>query len=69
MAKPKCTPGRKRHSWQRYGGLKENPGVCGYGGGIKIVERCPHCECERITTTWDMTRNRRGTAVSYRVAS
>jgi len=66
MAKPKCIPVRTRHSWKRFGGVKENPGVWGYGGGIKIVEHCPHCHTERVTTTWDMTRNRRNTKVSYR---
>ena len=37
------------------GGLKENPGVWGHGGGVKIFTHCTHCDCSRTRTvnTWD----------------
>lgn len=44
------------HDWQSphgiVGGIKENPGVWGHGGGIVIVECCIRCGCKRTTDTW-----------------
>jgi hypothetical protein len=51
---PSCT--QDEHDWQSphsiVGGLKENPGVHGHGGGVTIAEVCMHCGCERVTDTW-----------------
>lgn len=44
------------HDWQSpievVGGLRENPGVHGNGGGVIITEVCAHCGAYRITNTW-----------------
>lgn len=52
---PACRRGRE-HDWQSpheiVGGLAENPGVWGHGGGVTIDEVCAHCGCERRTDTW-----------------
>ena len=44
------------HDWQSphdlLGGLKENPGVWGKGGGVIIREVCAHCGAYRVTDTW-----------------
>ena len=56
---PKC-PGPDNeggeHDWQSHygivGGLKENPGVWGHGGGVLVREVCMHCGCGRTTDTW-----------------
>lgn len=44
------------HDWQApheiVGGIKENPGVWGHGGGVLIHEVCVHCGCGRTTDTW-----------------
>jgi hypothetical protein len=51
---PECSGGK--HDWQSpieiVGGIKENPGVQGHGGGVIIHEVCLHCGCERVTDTW-----------------
>lgn len=51
---PECTEGR--HDWQTpwkiLGGLKENPGVLGHGGGIIAERVCMHCGCAEVTDTW-----------------
>lgn len=51
---PECTEGE--HDWQSphelLGGLRENPGVQGHGGGVVIDEACLHCGCRRTTDTW-----------------
>ena len=51
---PECT--EDEHDWQSpyelVGGLRENPGVFGHGGGVIIVEVCPHCGMYRETDTW-----------------
>ena len=51
---PDCT--ERAHDWQSpheiLGGLEENPGVWGHGGGVVIHEVCMHCGCLRITDTW-----------------
>lgn len=67
---PDCTA--DAHDWQSpielVGGLRENPGVYGHGGGIIIQEVCLHCGCGRLTDTWAQDRNtgEQGlTSVSY----
>jgi len=51
---PACSCGP--HVWcaphEVVGGLKENPGVQGHGGGVVIREVCQHCGVYRITDTW-----------------
>lgn len=51
---PKCSA--REHEWRSpfaiVGGIKENPGVFGHGGGVKVHEVCVHCGCERVTDTW-----------------
>lgn len=51
---PKCT--KKRHKWLApvsvVGGLKENPGVYGHGGGVNITTCCKFCGMFRIVDTW-----------------
>jgi hypothetical protein len=52
---PDCKDGQE-HDWQSpyeiVGGIEENPGVWGHGGGVTITEVCMHCGCERFTDTW-----------------
>jgi hypothetical protein len=52
---PACK-GDASHDWQSpheiLGGLAENPGVWGHGGGVIIHEVCVLCGCERSTDTW-----------------
>jgi len=52
---PDCHPGYT-HEWIAphwlVGGIRENPGVQGHGGGVVIREACRHCGCERVTDTW-----------------
>jgi hypothetical protein len=49
------------HDWQSpyslLGGLKENPGVWGHGGGVIIREVCLRCGCEKVTDTWAQRRD------------
>jgi len=53
MKTPKCTDST-RHSWRRFGYLKENPGVVGIGGSaIMIQEECRHCDMVRSKVTGD----------------
>lgn len=51
---PYCTGAS--HDWQSphevLGGLEENPGVWGHGGGVIIRRVCAHCGAYRITDTW-----------------
>jgi hypothetical protein len=53
---PKCARGAREHDWQSphriVGGLVENPGVWGHGGGVVIREVCMQCGCGRVTDTW-----------------
>jgi len=48
------------HDWQSpyevLGGLKENPGVWGKGGGVVVTEVCAHCGQYRITDSWAQNR-------------
>lgn len=52
---PSCEAG-KEHDWQSpydlLGGLKENPGVWGHGGGVICREVCSHCGVYRVTDSW-----------------
>jgi hypothetical protein len=52
---PKCLEGHE-HDWiaphELVGGLEENPGVFGSGGGVIIKEVCRHCGTLRQIDTW-----------------
>ena len=68
---PECTC-EDGHDWQSpieiVGGIKENPGVWGHGGGVIINEVCIHCGCGKTTDTWAQNPNNgvQGlTSVSY----
>ena len=54
MPEPDCTG--PEHEWKSpcslLGGLRENPGVEGHGGGVIIRECCAHCGTYRVTDTW-----------------
>ena len=51
---PNCTS--DEHAWMSpvkvLGGLRENPGVWGHGGGVIIREVCARCGKYRKTDTW-----------------
>jgi hypothetical protein len=53
---PPCGDDGGDHDWQSphaiVGGIKENPGVQGHGGGVLIHEACMRCGCARHTDTW-----------------
>jgi hypothetical protein len=55
---PACSG--QEHAWcsphEILGGLRENPGVQGHGGGVVIREVCSHCGIYRITDTWAQDR-------------
>lgn len=57
---PKCLRG-KEHDWQTpheiVGGLKENPGVWGSGGGVKGTYVCLHCGCGKHWDSWAQRRD------------
>lgn len=44
------------HDWRApyewVGGIAENPGVWGHGGGLVYHEACVRCGCGRVTDTW-----------------
>lgn len=68
---PDCLDGQD-HDWQSpielVGGIKENPGVWGNGGGVVIHGACLRCGCGRVIDTWaqDRSTGRQGlTSVSY----
>lgn len=52
---PDCVGGHE-HDWQSpielVGGLAENPGVHGHGGGVIITEACLRCGARKVTDTW-----------------
>lgn len=52
---PDCCEGEE-HDWRSpveiVGGIKENPGVWGHGGGVIIKEVCMNCGCGKVTDTW-----------------
>lgn len=56
---PDCEDG-ETHEWLSphclVGGLKENPGVHGHGGGVIITEVCLRCGTKRVTDTWAQNR-------------
>lgn len=59
---PKCSDGgRDSHNWQSpveiVGGIKENPGVCGHGGGVTITDVCMACGAKRVRDTWAQDRS------------
>lgn len=67
---PPCTG--DEHDWQApyeiLGGLKENPGVWGSGGGVKYTLVCMTCGCGKHVNTWaqDSNDGEQGlTSVSY----
>ena len=49
------------HDWQNpheiVGGIEENPGVWGNGGGVIIKEVCLRCGCGKTTDTWAQDPN------------
>ncbi len=51
---PECSA--RSHDWQSpyeiLGGLEENPGVHGNGGGVIVTECCMRCGCARVTDSW-----------------
>lgn len=55
---PECT--ESEHDWQSphelLGGLEENPGVWGHGGGVIMTEVCAHCGMYRVKDTWDQSQ-------------
>lgn len=57
---PACADDHE-HDWQSpysvLGGLEENPGVQGHGGGVIIREVCTHCGTYRVTDTWAQRRD------------
>lgn len=52
---PDCASGHD-HDWQApvsvVGGIEDNPGVWGHGGGVTIRKVCAHCGMYRIKDTW-----------------
>jgi hypothetical protein len=52
---PPCVDGGE-HEWRAphaiVGGIEENPGVWGHGGGVVMHECCMRCRCGRVTDTW-----------------
>lgn len=52
---PECD-GDHDHEWLSpysvLGGLKENPGVWGHGGGVRIKTVCAHCGKYRVSDSW-----------------
>jgi hypothetical protein len=72
---PECLDGRD-HDWQSpyklLGGLKENPGVWGNGGGIIAHEVCANCGARMTYDTWaqDPETGEQGlTQVTYKEAT
>ena len=53
---PGCREELEAHDWQSpyrvVGGIEENPGVWGHGGGVVITEVCRKCGRYRETDTW-----------------
>ena len=52
---PECLDGDE-HVWNTphsiLGGLKENPGCWGHGGGVICHEVCMRCGCQKTTDSW-----------------
>ncbi len=59
VAEPRCAGAA--HDWQApydvVGGIEENPGVWGHGGGVIITAVCAHCGMYRVTDTWAQRRD------------
>lgn len=57
---PRCDDGHE-HDWRSpysvLGGLRDNPGVWGHGGGVITREVCAHCGLYRVTDTWAQRRD------------
>ena len=57
---PTCEGG-DAHEWQSphevVGGVEENPGVHGHGGGVIVRAVCAHCGIYRVTDTWAQRRD------------
>lgn len=54
---PECEEEHEHeHEWESpyelLGGIKENPGCWGHGGGVIITEVCRHCGIYRDTDSW-----------------
>lgn len=53
---PDCPSDEGQHDWQSpievVGGIAENPGCWGHGGGAIVTEVCVRCGCSRKTDTW-----------------
>lgn len=53
---PPCPSDEGEHDWRSphhiVGGIAENPGVWGHGGGVIIHECCMRCGTGRTTDTW-----------------
>jgi hypothetical protein len=71
---PDCV-GDEDHDWQSphslLGGIKENPGVWGHGGGVIIRQCCAHCGRYQVTDTWaqNSSTGKQGlTSVTYKDA-
>lgn len=69
---PECRAHGVEHDWQSphaiVGGIAENPGVWGSGGGVTSSECCMRCGCQRTTDTWaqNPSNGEQGlTSVSY----
>jgi len=72
---PICLSRDEDHDWQSplevVGGIRENPGVWGHGGGAVICECCMKCGAQRRTDTWAQrsdTGEQGLTSVSYEPA-
>lgn len=56
---PECSA--DSHDWQSpysvLGGIEENPGVWGHGGGVIMKQLCSHCGVYRTTDTWAQRRD------------
>jgi hypothetical protein len=68
---PHCLRG-ETHDWEAphelVGGIAENPGVQGNGGGVICTEVCMVCGCARVTDSWATNPNngtQGHTTVSY----
>lgn len=52
---PDCIDGQE-HDWREehtvVGGLADNPGVFGHGGGVICKDVCAHCGAYRLTDSW-----------------
>lgn len=50
-----------KHDWRApfelLGGIEENPGCWGHGGGVIYREVCAHCGVYRVTDTWAQRRD------------